>query len=288
LAGQEGSILQSSRIYERLLRETLQNVSMQVEATEDKDGFVVKGRGEFQMVILMETMRREGFELTVGRPRVIMKEIDGKRHEPIEHLFLECDEHFAGVVTEKLSQRKGRMLSYEAHKGSRVRLEFSVPSRGLLGYRDEFLTDTRGTGIINSSLQGYAPYRGDFPSRITGSLVADRSGEAVPYALYNLEPRGFLFVEPGDKVYEGMIVGEHNRDGDLNVNPIKTKKLSNMRAAGKDENVVLTPILPMTLERAIQYIQDDEAVEVTPRAIRLRKLRLSAQERKTDQRKTVG
>jgi GTP-binding protein len=285
LAGREGSIVQSSRIHERLVKETLQNVSVQIEEAEDKDGFVVKGRGEFQMVILMETMRREGFELTVGRPRVIMKEVDGSRHEPIEHLFIECDEHFAGVVTEKLSRRKGRLLSYEAHKGNRVRLEFTVPSRGLLGYRDEFLTDTRGTGIINSSLQGYEPYRGDFPSRITGSLVSDRSGEAVPYALFNLEPRGYLFVEPGDKVYEGMIVGEHNRDGDLNVNPTKTKKLSNMRAAGKDENVVLTPILPMTLERAIQFIQDDEAVEVTPRSIRLRKLRLSAQQRKTDQRK---
>ncbi|MFP4483628.1 MAG: translational GTPase TypA [Spirochaetaceae bacterium] len=288
LAGKEGAIVQSSRIRERLVKETLQNVSMQVDEAEDKDGLVVKGRGEFQMVILMETMRREGFEFTVGRPRVIMKEIAGTRHEPIEHLFIECDEHFAGVVTEKLSRRKGRMVSYEAHKGNRIRLEFSVPSRGLLGYRDEFLTDTRGTGIMNSSLQGYEPYRGDFPSRITGSLVSDRDGEAVPYALFNLEPRGYLFIKPGDRVYEGMIIGEHNRDGDLNVNPTKTKKLSNMRAAGKDENVVLTPILPMTLERAIQFIQDDEAVEITPRSIRLRKLSLSAHERKADQRKVPG
>jgi GTP-binding protein len=287
LLGREGKFLQSSKILERLTKETMKNVSIRVEPTENKEGFIVKGRGEFQMVILLETMRREGFELNVGRPRVIFKREKGELTEPVEHLFLECDESFAGVVTEKLSKRKGRMLTYEVHKGNRVRLEFSVPSRGLLGYRDEFLTDTRGTGIINSSLLGYEPYRGDFPERFTGSLVSDRSGEAVPYALFNLEPRGQLFVTPGEPVYEGMIVGEHNRDGDLNVNPCKTKKLTNMRAAGKDDAVVLTPVLPMTLERAIQFIRDDEMVEVTPKSIRLRKSTLAATDRKGDLRRSA-
>jgi GTP-binding protein len=178
------------------------------------------------------------------------------------------------------------MINYESHDGNRARLEFSIPSRGLIGYRDEFLTDTRGTGIINSSLDGYEEFRGDFPTRFTGSLVADRTGECVPYALFNLEPRGLLFVKPGDPVYEGMIVGEHNRDNDLNVNPCKTKKLTNMRASGKDDAVVLTPVLPMTLERAIQFIQDDEMVEVTPKSIRLRKIILPAIKRKGDLRRT--
>ncbi|NBF41874.1 MAG: translational GTPase TypA [Spirochaetes bacterium] len=285
LLGREGRYVQSSKILERLKKETLLNVSIQVEETESKEGFIVKGRGEFQMVILLETMRREGFELNVGRPHVIFREENGQRTEPIEHLFLECDENFTGVVTEKLSKRKGRMLTYEIHKGHRARLEFSVPSRGLLGYRDEFLTDTRGTGIINASFQGYEPYRGDFPDRYTGSLVSDRAGEAVPYALFNLEPRGQLFVTPGDPVYEGMIVGEHNRENDLNVNPTKTKKLSNMRAAGKDDAVVLTPVLPLTLERAIQFIRDDEMVEVTPKSIRMRKASLGASARKATLRK---
>jgi GTP-binding protein len=285
LLGREGRYVQSSKILERLKKETLLNVSIQVEETESKEGFIVKGRGEFQMVILLETMRREGFELNVGRPHVIFREENGQRTEPIEHLFLECDEGFTGVVTEKLSKRKGRMLSYEIHKGHRARLEFSVPSRGLLGYRDEFLTDTRGTGIINASFQGYEPYRGDFPDRFTGSLVSDRAGEAVPYALFNLEPRGQLFVTPGDPVYEGMIVGEHNRENDLNVNPTKTKKLSNMRAAGKDDAVVLTPVLPLTLERAIQFVRDDEMVEVTPKSIRMRKASLGAATRKATLRK---
>ncbi|MFW6337655.1 MAG: translational GTPase TypA [Alkalispirochaetaceae bacterium] len=287
LLGREGKFVQSSKILERLTKETMKNVSVRVEPTENKEGFIVKGRGEFQMVILLETMRREGFELNVGRPKVIFKRENGELTEPVEHLFLECEESFAGVVTEKLSKRKGRMLSYEVHKGNRVRLEFSVPSRGLLGYRDEFLTDTRGTGIMNSSLLGYEPYRGDFPERFTGSLVSDRSGEAVPYALFNLEPRGQLFITPGEPVYEGMIVGEHNRDGDLNVNPCKTKKLTNMRAAGKDDAVVLTPVLPMTLERAIQFIRDDEMVEVTPKSIRLRKTILAAANRKGDLRRSA-
>ncbi len=279
-SGTEGSLVQASKIYERLKKETLQNVSMRIHESEDKDGYVVQGRGEFQMVILIETMRREGFELCVGRPAVIYKYDNGKKLEPVEHLFIDCVGVYTGIVTEKLSRRKGRLVSMVNHESGRVRIEFSVPSRALIGYRDEFMTDTKGTGIMNSYLSGYEEYRGDFPERFTGSLVSDREGTAVPYALFNLEPRGNLFVNPGDPVYEGMIVGEHNRENDLNVNPTKTKKLSNMRAAGKDDNVILTPVLPMTLEKAVQFIREDELVEVTPKSIRLRKAVLSAQNRK--------
>ncbi len=286
LLGKEGKFLQANKIGERLKKETMLNVSIQVETRPGGEGFIVKGRGEFQMVILIETMRREGFELSVGRPHVIYKtDPNGKRLEPIEHLFVDCEETYTGVVTEKLSQRKGRMTNFVSHDNGRARLEFSVPSRSLIGYRDEFLTDTRGTGIMSSYISGYEPYRGDFPERHTGSLVADRSGECVPYAIFNLEPRGNMFVVPGDVVYEGMIVGEHSRDNDLNVNPIKTKKLSNMRAAGKDEAVVLTPIIPLSIERAIQYIKEDEMVEITPMSIRMRKKILSAQDRKVEQKR---
>ena len=281
-SGKEGRFVQSSKIRERLIKETLRNVSVQVENAEDGEGFIVKGRGEFQMAILIETMRREGFELSVGKPQVIFKRSNGSLLEPIEHLFVDCEEEFAGVVTEKLSKRKGRMTSYVNHEHGRVRLEFSIPARSLIGYRDEFLTDTKGTGIMNSYLHGYEEYRGDFPLRHTGSLVSDRQGAAVAYALYNLEPRGYLFVVPGDPVYEGMIVGEHNRDNDLNVNPCKEKKLTNMRASGKDDAVQLTPILTLTLERAIQFISDDEVVEVTPKSIRLRKRTLPARNRKIE------
>jgi GTP-binding protein len=199
----------------------------------------------------------------------------------MEHLFIDCDDTFLGVVTEKLSIRKGRMTNLVNHGLGRVRIEFSIPSRGLIGYRDEFLTDTKGTGIMNSYFSGYEEYRGEFPTRFNGSLVADRFGTAVPYALFNLEPRGRLFISAGEPVYEGMIIGEHNRDNDLNVNACKEKKLTNIRAAGKDEAVILTPVLPMTLERAIHFIREDEMVEVTPVAIRLRKIVLSASKRQS-------
>jgi GTP-binding protein len=279
LAGKEGKFVQSARIRDRLYKETLSNVAIRVEETDDKDSFTVKGRGEFQMAILVETMRREGFELSVGRPEVIFKYVDGEKLEPIEHLFIDCDESFTGVVTEKLSLRKGRMTNLVNHGSGRVRLEFSIPSRGLIGYRDEFLTDTKGTGIMNSYLSGYEAYRGDFPARFTGSIVADRQGVGVAYGIFNLEPRGEMFVVPGDPIYEGMIVGEHNRDNDINVNPSKEKKLTNMRASGKDEHVTLTPVKPMTLERALHFVREDEVVEVTPLSIRLRKTELSAQKR---------
>ncbi len=279
-SGREGEFVQSRKILERLQKETMHNVALRLELPEDGESFIVKGRGEFQMAILLETMRREGYEVCVGRPQIIFKEKDGKKLEPIEHLFVDCQEEFTGIVTEKLSLRKGRMTNMVNHGTGRVRLEFSIPSRGLIGYRTEFLTDTKGTGIMNSYLENYEEYRGDIISRVTGSLVADRTGETVTYGLFHLEPRGTLFVGAGIPVYEGMIVGEHNRDNDLDVNPCKTKKLSNMRTTSKDEALTLTPVLPMTLERAIEFIRDDEWVEVTPKSIRLRKTVLNATFRK--------
>tara|TARA_B100001142_G_scaffold273976_1_gene281722 strand:+ start:95 stop:1924 length:1830 start_codon:yes stop_codon:yes gene_type:complete len=275
-AGQEGKLVQPNKIKDRLYKETMSNVSLQFEETLDADRFLVKGRGELQMAVLIETMRREGFELAVGRPEVIYKEENGERLEPIEHLYVDCEEGFLGIVSEKLSQRKGRMINLVNHGSGRIQVQFNIPSRGLIGYRNEFMTDTRGTGIMNSYLSGYEPYRGDFPIRFTGSIVSDRQGKSIPYALFNLEPRGVLFITAAESVYEGMIIGEHNRDTDLNVNPCKEKKLTNHRASGKDENTVLTPIIPMTLERAIEFIREGEIVEVTPENIRLRKVLLSA------------
>ncbi len=280
LAGTEGKFVQASRIRDRLDKEALMNVAIRIEDTDTRDSFLVKGRGEFQMAIIIEQMRREGFELSVGRPEVIFKrDENGTITEPIENLLVDCDESFLGVVTEKLSIKKGKMLNLINNGKGRVRIEFSVPSRSLIGYRDEFLTDTKGTGIINSYLEGYDTYRGDFPSRYSGSLVADRSGSAVAYALFNLEPRGTLFVTPGEKVYEGMIVGEHNRENDIDINPCKEKKLTNMRASGKDEAVILSPIRPLSLERALNFICDDEILEITPQSIRLRKMELTASKR---------
>ena len=279
LAGKEGKLVQSSKIEERLFKETLLNVGIQVEMAEDRESYIVKGRGEFQMAILVETMRREGFELTVGRPQVIFKKKDGVLMEPIEHLFIDCSEEFMGIVTEKISIRKGKMSNMVNKGTGRVRMEFSVPSRSLIGYRDEFLTDTKGTGIMNSILEGYGEYRGDFPSRFSGSIVSDRAGSAVAYALFNLEPRGRLFLVPNDPVYEGMIVGEHNRENDITVNPCKEKKLTNIRASGKDDAVSLTPVKHLTLEQALHFIKEDEMVEVTPKSLRLRKTVLSGQAR---------
>jgi GTP-binding protein len=280
-SGQEGKFVQPTKLGARLEREAMRNVSLQVEESADKEGFVVKGRGEFQLAILIETMRREGYEFCVGRPEVIYRNDErGKTLEPIEQLFIDCQEDYLGVVTEKLSRRKCRMLSMANHGSGRVRIEFSAPSRALIGYRDEFLTDTKGTGIINSSFLGYEEYRGDIPSRRTGSLVADRTGEAVPYALFNLEPRGRLHIRPKARVYEGMIIGEHNREGDLDVNPVKEKKLTNVRASGRDENVVLTPVVPLTLEQSLNYLAPDELLEVTPKSLRLRKIILPAGERR--------
>lgn len=278
-AGREGRYSQSRHLRERLFKETLRNVALQVEETDNREVFLVKGRGEFQLAIFIETMRREGFELAVGRPEVIYKERDGVRLEPMERLFVDCDEGFLGAVTEKLSLRKGQMTNLINHGSGRVRIEFNIPARGLIGYRDEFLTDTKGTGLLNTIFAGYDTFRGEIPGRFTGSIVSDRQGAAVAYALFNLEPRGQMFVRPGEPVYEGMIFGEHNRAVDLNANPCKEKKLTNMRASGHDENVILAPVKPMTLEWAIHFIREDEMVEVTPKSIRLRKTILSAGQR---------
>ena len=278
-AGLEGKYVQSSRIRERLEKEALSNVAIFVENSVEKGSFIVKGRGEFQMAILVETMRREGFELCVGRPEVIFKEgSKGEKLEPIEKLYVDCDEEFTGIVTEKISLKKGRLTNLVNRRG-RVNMEFSVPSRSLIGYRDEFLTDTKGTGIMNSIFAGYEAYRGEFPTRRTGSLIADRKGKAVPYALYNLEPRGRLIVPPGTPVYEGMIIGEHSKGNDLDVNACKEKKLTNMRASGKDDATICSPIKPLTLEQALNFLNKDEMVEVTPQSIRIRKRILIKQKR---------
>ncbi|MBI4712146.1 MAG: translational GTPase TypA [Planctomycetes bacterium] len=279
-AGREGEFVQSRKILERLRKETMLNVGIQLEESADTTLFTVKGRGEFQMEILLETMRRAGYEVSVGRPQVILKKKDGVTLEPVEHLFVDCDEAHIGVVTDKINQRKGQMLNMVNHGTGRVRMEFSIPTRSLIGYRGEFLTDTRGTGVMSSYLQGYEEYRGDFRSRLTGSIVADRVGTAVPYALANLERRGELLVRPGDPIYEGMIVGEYSRESDLNVNPAKGKKLTNMRSSTSDDTIVLKAVAPMTLGKALAFIRDDEMVEVTPKSIRLRKKVLAAQERK--------
>lgn len=277
--GKDGKIVQPQKIKERLYKEALFNVALKIEDSKEDESVLVRGRGEFQMAILIEQMRREGFELTVGRPQIIYKDVDGVQHEPIEHVLIDCDEAFIGALTEKLAFRKGQMVNMVNHGSGRVRIEFEIPSRGLIGYRNEFLTDTRGTGIMNSYLKGYEPYKGDFVSRQSGSLIADRLGEAIPYAIFGLQPRGKIFVQPGDPVYEGMVVGEHSRDNDLNVNICRAKKLTNVRAAGKDDNVLLTPVVPMSLEKAIDFIRDDELVEVTPSCVRIRKRVLQANKR---------
>jgi len=279
LGGKEGKYVQSSRLRKRLDKEARMNVAIQVENGDDWDSVLVKGRGEFQLAILIETMRREGYEFCVGRPEVIYRYEDGRKLEPMERLLVDCEEQFLGIVTEKLSLRKGKMTNLVNNGSGRVRMEFSVPARALIGYRDEFLTDTRGTVLMHSIFDGYGEFRGECPSRFTGSIVADCSGSAVAYALFNLEPRGRLFVVPGNPVYEGMIVGEHNRGVDINVNPYKEKKLTNMRAAGKDDNVILSPIRPMTLEQAISFISEEELVEVTPLSVRIRKEILPAGKR---------
>ncbi len=279
LAGKDGKNITSGKIGARLEKEALKNVSIRVEKNSD-DSFTVKGRGEFQMAIIIEEMRREGYELCVSRPKILFKKNDqGKLIEPIERLIIDCPEENSGIVMEKLSKRKA-LMSDITYSGDRVKITFDIPSRGLIGYRDEFLTDTRGFGIMNSYIKGYELYKGDFPDRINGSLVSDRGGTAIPYALWQLEDRGRLFIKPGDSIYEGQVVGVRNREGDLLLNPTRTKKLSNMRASGKDEAVSVTPITRTTLEQAIQFIKEDELVEVTPNAIRMCKKILSSQNRK--------
>ena len=280
LAGREGKAVTSAKIWERLQREALRNVSIRIERGPD-DTFIVKGRGEFQMAIIAEEMRREGMEFCVGRPHIIFKtDEQGRKTEPVEILQVDCPEESSGVVMEKLGRRKAMMSDITYTAGGRVKIRFEVPSRGLIGYRDEFLTDTKGFGIMNSYLKGYEPYKGDFPDRFSGSLICDRAGTAVAYGIWELEDRGRMFIVPGDDVYEGEVVGERNREGDLMLNPTRTKKLTNLRAAGKDEAVALTPVVKPSLESAIQFIKDDELVEVTPKSIRMCKKILDTQKRK--------
>ncbi len=285
-AGQDGSKVQSRVIRERLLKEAEGNVALQVEETDDKDAFQVSGRGELQMAVLIETMRREGFELTVSRPRVVFQTDPetGERLEPIDEAIIDVDDEYAGTVVQKLSERRGELVEMRPSGGGRQRLIMRVPTRGLIGYHSELLSDTRGTAVMNRIFHSYAPYRGDIQGRRTGVLISNSQGEAVAYALWNLEDRGPLMIDPQTRVYQGMIVGEHNRSNDLEVNVLKGKQLSNVRAAGKDDAVRLTPPMKMTLERALSYINDDELVEITPGAIRLRKRHLDPHERKRAER----
>ncbi len=285
LAGREGDKVTSRMIRARLLREAEGNVAIRIRETDDKDAFEVAGRGELQLGVLIETMRREGYELSISRPRVVMREDEqGQRLEPIEEVVIDVDEEHAGVVVEKVSLRKGELKDLRPSGGGKQRLTFLAPSRGLIGYHGEFLTDTRGTGVMNRVFHDYAPYKGPIPSRRQGVLIAIGRGYAVPYALWNLEERGQLFITPGAQVYDGMIIGEHARENDLEVNPLKAKQLTNIRAAGKDEAVKLSPPRQMSLEQALAYIADDELVEVTPKTIRLRKRTLDTHQRKKESR----
>lgn len=270
LNGQEGKKLTSRVIWDRLMKEAEGNVSITVKRFA-QDSFEVAGRGELQLGILIETMRREGFELSISRPHVLFHEENGVKLEPMEELFIDVDDEFTGIVVEKMTLRKGNMVDMRPSGTGKTRIKFIIPTRGLIGYHNEFLTDTRGSGIMNRSFHSYEPYKGPIEGRTRGVLVSIANGNAIPYALFFLEDRGTLFVNPGDPVYEGMIIGEHAKSNDLDVNPTKTKQLSNMRASGKDENIKLSPPRIMTLEQALSYIQDDELVEVTPSSIRLRK-----------------
>jgi GTP-binding protein len=280
LAGREGDKVTSRMIRDRLFREAEGNVALRIAETSGKDAFEVAGRGELQLAILIEQMRREGYEMSISRPRVVYKTEDGQRLEPIEEVVIDVDEEFSGTVVSKLSERKADLVEMRPSGGGKLRLTFHAPSRGLIGYYGEFLTDTRGTGVMNRLFHSYAPFKGQIPSRRTGVLISNAPGVAVAYAMWNLEDRGPMMIEPGVDVYEGMIIGEHTRENDLDVNVIKGKQLTNIRAAGKDEAVRLTPPIRMTLEKAIAYITDDELVEVTPKSIRLRKKALDPNARK--------
>ncbi|MBE9553603.1 MAG: translational GTPase TypA [Proteobacteria bacterium] len=287
LAGRDGSKVTGRMIGDRLMREAEGNVAIRISETAERDAYEVAGRGELQIGVLIETMRREGFELSISRPRVIYRNDpeSGQRMEPIEEVVVDVDEEFAGAVVEKIGIRRGEMTDMRPSGGGKTRVTFHVPSRGLIGYHGEFLTDTRGTGVMTRLFHGYAPHKGPVPGRRGGSMIANGPGKAVAYALWNLEERGRLFIEPGEDVYEGMIIGENAKGNDLGVNPLKGKQLTNMRASGKDEAVRLTPPVKMGLEDAVSYIADDERVEVTPNYIRLRKALLDPHERKRAQRR---
>ncbi|HEX9021062.1 MAG TPA: translational GTPase TypA [Nitrospirota bacterium] len=284
-AGKEGRFVTSRHLKERLEKELLYNVAIRVEPQETTDSFKVLGRGELQLAILIEMMRREGYELSVSQPETITRQLDGKTYEPMEMLVIDCPEEFIGVVTQKLGARKGRMTKMANNGHGRVRLEFRIPARGLIGFRSEFLTDTRGTGLLNHLFDGYEPWQGQIAKRATGALVADRAGKSTTYALYHLQPRGELFIKESTAVYEGMIVGENSRENDIDVNVVKEKKLTNMRASGADEALRLVPPRLLSLEQALEFIKEDELVEVTPHSIRLRKKILEGNKRPKNREK---
>lgn len=278
-AGKEGEYITSRHLRDRLFKEARSNVSLRVEETDSPDKFKVSGRGELHLSVLIETMRREGFEFQVSKPTVIMKEVNGKIMEPIESVVIDVPETYVGIVMEKMGMRRGQLLSMENLSGNSVRLEFEIPTRGLLGYRSEFITDTKGEGIINSVFAGFAPYKGDIPTRNRGSLIAFETGESNTYGLYNAQERGTLFIGPQTKVYEGMIVGENSRPDDLDINVCKKKHITNLRSSTAEETLRLTPPKEMTLEKCLEFIADDELLEVTPKSLRMRKAVLSRQDR---------
>ncbi len=280
LAGREGKYITSRNLRDRLHKELLTNVALRVEDTGDTDIFLVSGRGELHLTILIENMRREGYELAVSRPRVVLREIDGVTCEPYEFLSVDVEDPHQGGVMEALGQRRGEVANMESDGRGRTRIDYRIPARGLIGFQGEFLNLTRGTGIMSHVFDGYAPVKGDIPERRNGVLISQEDGEAVAYALWNLQERGRMFVAPGDQLYEGMVIGIHSRDNDLVVNPIKGKKLTNIRASGKDDAILLTPPIKLTLEYAVEFIADDELVEVTPQSIRIRKRFLKEHERK--------
>jgi GTP-binding protein len=279
LAGREGKYVTSRNLRERLTKEAYKNVAIRVDETETPDAFKVVGRGELQLAVIVETMRREGFELTVSNPEPVVKTVDGKVHEPLELLYCDIPEASVGIVTERMGFRKGRMTDMGSLGSGRTRLIFRVPTRGLVGFRNEFLTITRGEGIMSTQFDGYEPWMGPIPKRTTGAIISDREGETVPYAMFKVQERGSLFVGPNVQVYAGMIVGENAKEADIEVNICREKKLTNIRAAGRDENVILTPPREMTLEKAIEWIAQDELVEVTPKSVRMRKRSLDTHER---------
>jgi len=288
LAGTEGKFVTSRQIRERLHKELLTNVALRVEDTRDADVFRVSGRGELHLTILLENMRREGFELAVGKPRVVYKEIDGVKCEPYENLTMDVENEHQGAVMEEIGRRRGELTNMEADPNGRTRLEYHIPARGLIGFQSDFMTLTRGTGLMSHVFDDYGPVKADLPGRHNGVLISQENGEAVAYALWNLEDRGRMFVSPGDKLYEGMIIGIHSRDNDLVVNPIKGKKLTNVRASGNDEAVRLTPPIKLTLESAVEFIDDDELVEITPKSIRIRKRHLQEHERRRAAREAAS